>query len=161
MPAHGFTLLCFGGVRIVHLFIFLCVFFFILLVFFVCLVSNVAWVFFLDCPYLIVPSVFLYLKSICAGFHYQNEEYYSKTCLNRTPLGLKNVFSLDRYFGLHRFKLHRHLVDGTVMSVMFLVYSGFSLNRFHSIIKQNHCILMYAHLGICGIKFLNRERGYK
>ena len=32
-------------------------------------------------------------------------------------------------FGLHRFKLHRHLVDGTVKSVWFqqvFVYSGFS-----------------------------------
>ena len=38
---------------------------------------------------------------------------YSKTCLNRTPLWLKNLFSLDR------FKLHRHLVDGTVKSVWF------------------------------------------
>jgi hypothetical protein len=34
-----------------------------------------------------------------------------KTCLNRTPLGLKNLFILDR------FKLHRHLVDGTVKCV--------------------------------------------
>jgi len=48
---------------------------------------------------------------------------YSKTCLNRTLLGLKNLFSLDRFklfrqvFGLDRFKLHRHLVDGTVKSV--------------------------------------------
>ena len=38
---------------------------------------------------------------------------YSKTCLNQTPLGLKNLFSLDR------FKLHRHLVDGTVKCVWF------------------------------------------
>ena len=36
----------------------------------------------------------------------------SKTCLHRTHLGLK-------VFGLHRFNLHRHLVDGTVKSVWF------------------------------------------
>ena len=42
---------------------------------------------------------------------------YSKTCLSRTPLGLKNLSSLCRCFGLHRFKLHRHLVDGIVKSV--------------------------------------------
>jgi hypothetical protein len=26
-----------------------------------------------------------------------NMKLYSKTCLNRTPLGLTNLFSLDRY----------------------------------------------------------------
>jgi len=36
---------------------------------------------------------------------------YRKTCLNWTPLGLTNLFSLDRY----------------------LVYSGFGLDRFHCI----------------------------
>jgi hypothetical protein len=35
---------------------------------------------------------------------------YSKTYLNRTPLGLKNLFSLDRCL-VYRFKLHRHLVN--------------------------------------------------
>jgi len=35
--------------------------------------------FFLDCPYLIAPSVFLYLKSICVAFHYQNEDTIIKT----------------------------------------------------------------------------------
>ena len=53
---------------------------------------------------------------------------YSKTCLNRTPLGLKSFFSLDRF-----------KVDGTVKSVWFrpvfglgrfLVYPGFGLDRF-------------------------------
>ena len=42
-------------------------------------------------------------------------------------------------FGLHRFKLHRHLVDGTVKSVWFRVWfgldkfsvdSGFGLDKF-------------------------------
>ena len=43
-------------------------------------------------------------------------------------------------FGLHRFKLRRHLVDGTVRSVSglgrFSVYSGFGLDRFHCIMVR-------------------------
>ena len=27
---------------------------------------------------------------------YDQKTFYSKTCLNRTPLGLENLFSLDR-----------------------------------------------------------------
>ena len=46
---------------------------------------------------------------------------YSETCLNRTPLGLNNLFSLDR------FKSYRHLVDGTVKS--FWVRQVFGLLR--------------------------------
>ena len=53
---------------------------------------------------------------------------YSKTCLNRTPFGLKNLFSLDG-FSLHWFKLHRHLLDGTVKSVWFR--QVFGLEMFH------------------------------
>jgi TM2 domain-containing membrane protein YozV len=79
---------------------------------------------------------------------YQHDKcYYSKTCLNRTPMELKNLFSLHRIklhrhlvdgivksvwfrqvFGLHRFKLHRHLVDGIVKSVWFR--RVFGLHRF-------------------------------
>jgi hypothetical protein len=40
-----------------------------------------------------------------------NSIKYSTTCLNRIPLGLKNLFSLDRRFGLHMFKLQRHLQE--------------------------------------------------
>ena len=47
------------------------------------------------------------------SYLYNGYYIYSKTCLNQTPLGLKNLFSLDR------FKLHRHLVDGTVKCVWF------------------------------------------
>ena len=80
---------------VLFIFLFFCVFLFCLSSLFVLF----PWLpgFFLDCPYLIAPSVFLYLKSICVAFHYQMKS---------------------------------------------------------AIIKQNHCILMYAHLGICGIKFL-------
>ena len=39
---------------------------------------------------------------------------YNKTCLNRTQF-----VQYRQVFGLHRFKLHRHLVDGTVKSVWF------------------------------------------
>ena len=47
-------------------------------------------------------------------------------------MGLKNLFR--QVFGLHRFKLHRHLVDGTVKPVWFRqvsVYVGFTLDRFY------------------------------
>jgi hypothetical protein len=47
---------------------------------------------------------------------------YSKTCLNRTPVGLKNLFSLDR------FKLHRTISRWGCK--VCLVYSGFCLDRF-------------------------------
>jgi len=43
---------------------------------------------------------------------------YSQTCLSWTPLGLKTLFvQFRQVFGLHRFKLHGHLVDETVKSV--------------------------------------------
>ena len=41
-------------------------------------------------------------------FHFFKEQSTVKTCLNQTPMGLKNLFSLDR------FQLHRHLVEGIV-----------------------------------------------
>ena len=47
------------------------------------------------------------------------EQLYSKTCLSRTPLGLKNLFRFKQVFDLHKFKLHRQLVDGTVKYVWF------------------------------------------
>jgi len=47
-------------------------------------------------------------------------------------------------FGLHRFKLHRHLVDETVkLSGLgrFSVFSGFGLDRFHCsmILNSRQC----------------------
>jgi len=56
---------------------------------------------------------------------------YSKTYLNRTP-GTEKFVQFRQVFGLHRFKLHRHLVDGIVKCVCrFSVYTGFGLDRFH------------------------------
>ena len=52
---------------------------------------------------------------------------YSRTCLNRTPLGLKNLFSLDR------FKLRRHLVDRTVKSVWFRQVYGLLRVQFRQV----------------------------
>jgi hypothetical protein len=33
------------------------------------------------------------------------------------PFGTEEIVQFRQVFGLHRFKLHRHLVDGTVKSV--------------------------------------------
>ena len=59
---------------------------------------------------------------------------YSKTCLNRTSLGLKYLFSLDSclvYTGSN----HRHLVDGTVQSVW--LRQGFGLLRdWHTVMNR-------------------------
>ena len=38
--------------------------------------------------------------------------YTVKPVLSRSSLGLNNLFSFRQVFGLHRFKLHRHLGDG-------------------------------------------------
>ena len=65
---------------------------------------------------------------------------YSQTCLNRTPFGIEEFVQFRQVFGLHRFKLHRHLVEETVKSVWVRqVYSllGFGLERSHGIIKFN------------------------
>ena len=63
-------------------------------------------------------------------------------CLNRNPSRTEEFVQFRQVFGLHRFKLHRHLVDGTVKSVWFRqvfgllrvrfrqVYSGFGLDKF-------------------------------
>jgi hypothetical protein len=46
------------------------------------------------------------MKSVYkSGGPFLKETIYSQTCLNWTPLGLKNLF------GLHKFNLHRHLVN--------------------------------------------------
>jgi len=50
---------------------------------------------------------------------------YNQTCLNRSPLGLTHLFTLDR------FKLHRHLVDGT--SVWFRQLFGLPRVRFRQV----------------------------
>ena len=52
---------------------------------------------------------------------------YSKTCLNWTPMGLKNLFCLDR------FKLYRQLVDGTVKSDWFRQVFGLLRVRFRQV----------------------------
>jgi hypothetical protein len=47
------------------------------------------------------------------------------------PLWTEEFVQFRQGFGLHRFKLHRHLVDVTVKSVRFRqVFSGFGLDRF-------------------------------
>ena len=83
---------------------------------------------------------------------------YSKACLNRSTVGLNNLFRLDRclvYTGPNY--IYIHFVDGTVNSIWyrqvfgllrvrfrqvfdlgrFSVYSGFGLDRFHCI-----CVLV-------------------
>ena len=44
------------------------------------------------------------------------------------PLWTEEFAQFRQVFGLHRFKLHRHLVDGTVKSVWFK--QVFGLDRF-------------------------------
>jgi hypothetical protein len=63
---------------------------------------------------------------------------YNQTFLNRTPLWLENLVSLDRclvYTGSN----YRHLVYETIKSIWIRqvspVYSGFTLDRFHCNLK--------------------------
>ena len=58
---------------------------------------------------------------------------YSKTCLNRTPLGLKNLFSLDRclvYTGSN----YTHLVDRTVKTVWLRQVFGLLSVQFRQVL---------------------------
>jgi hypothetical protein len=61
-----------------------------------------------------------------------NPQWYSKTCLSRTPSGLKNMFTLDRclvYTGSN----YIHLVDETVKSVWFRQVFSLLRVRFRSV----------------------------
>ena len=51
--------------------------------------------------------------------------------------GTEQFVQFRQVFGLHRFKLHRHLVDGTVKPVWFR--QVFSLRRVH--FRQVVCLL--------------------
>jgi hypothetical protein len=51
---------------------------------------------------------------------------YSKTCLNQTSLGLKNLFSLDRHLVYTGSNYIRHLIDRTI-SLQFLLVSNLSM----------------------------------
>ena len=74
---------------------------------------------------------------------------YSKTYLNRTPLDWI-ICSVRQVFDLHRFKLHRHLVDGTVKSVWLgqvfcllgVRFSQVSLYQFYFIIVSYLFVLI-------------------
>ena len=66
---------------------------------------------------------------------------FSETCLNRTPLGLKNLFSLDRWLVYTGLNYIRHLVGGTVKSVWFR--QVFGLDRFQCIWLR---ILLFSHV---------------
>jgi len=65
---------------------------------------------------------------------------YSKTCLNQMPLGLENLFSLDRclvYTGSN-YNVHRHLVGRTVKSVWFRQVYGLLRIRFRQVSIYNY-----------------------
>ena len=47
--------------------------------------------------------------------------------------GTEEFVQFRQVFGLHRFKLHRHLVDGTVKSVWFLQDFGFLWVQFRQV----------------------------
>jgi hypothetical protein len=77
--------------------------------------------------------------------HIVTTDNYSKTCLNQTPLELKNFFSLDR------FKLHRHLVDGTVKSVWLRQILG--LLRVRSHCKCTNSVIVVCTFAISILQF--------
>ena len=49
------------------------------------------------------------------------------------PFGTEEFVQFRQVFGLHRFKLHRHWVDGTVMSVWFRQVFGLLMVRFRHV----------------------------
>jgi hypothetical protein len=76
---------------------------------------------------------------------------YSKTCLNWTPLGLNNLFSLDRclvYTGSNSI----HLVDGTVKSVWFRQVFGLLRVLFRQV------LLYMSDFGLIANKFHWQDR---
>ena len=93
---------------------------------------------------------------------------YSQTCLSWTPLGLKTLFvQFRQVFGLHRFKLHGHLVDETVKSIWFRQVFGFLRVRFRQVSLYIIYLIFvtqkllykdckgyyYKHLGVCPAYF--------
>jgi hypothetical protein len=56
------------------------------------------------------------------------------------PFGTDKFVQFIQVFGLHRFKLHRHLVDGTVSSVWFRQVFGLLRVRFRQISMYLHFI---------------------
>jgi hypothetical protein len=87
--------------------------------------------------HLILYWFYLSSKFILTGYmcvrSYRHRLRYSKTCLIWTPMGLKNCFHFKEVFGLHRFKLHRQVVEGIVKSVWFMQVFGLLRVRFHCI----------------------------
>jgi hypothetical protein len=77
-------------------------------------------------PLNLIYTFLLHCSNMSIFYNY----YYSKTCLNRTPLGLNHLFCLDRYFDLHRLKLHTHVEVGTVKCVWFRQVFGLLRVRF-------------------------------
>jgi hypothetical protein len=70
--------------------------------------SSIVYIYILD-----IPVSCIYNTGIPESLIYAHK--YSKTCLNRTnPFGNEEFYQFRQVFGLHRFKLHRYLVDGTV-----------------------------------------------
>ena len=59
---------------------------------------------------------------VCYKTKYENKKkkLYSKTCLKPIPVGTEEFVPFRQMFGLRRFKLHRHLVDGTADLAKFL-----------------------------------------
>ena len=52
------------------------------------------------------------------------------------PFGTEEFLQFRQVFGLHRFKLHRHLVDGTVKSVWFMTGFRFTQGSVDGTIKS-------------------------
>ena len=70
-----------------------------------------------------LSSQFILTGYMCVR-SYGHRLRYSKICLIRTPMGLKNFFHFKEVFDLHRFKLHSQVVEGIVKSVWFMQVFG-------------------------------------
>ena len=66
----------------------------------------------------------------------RNNRNYSKNLFKpiANPFGTEEFVLFRQVFGLHRFKLQRHLVDGTVKSVWFRQIFGLLGVRFRQIL---------------------------
>ena len=74
---------------------------------------------------------------------------YSETCLNQTPLELKNLFILDRcldYTGSNCIDISKKELSYQYGLDRFLVYSGYGLDRFHSTSFGTHLSTILKNL---------------
>ena len=71
-----------------------------------------------------------YYTTDAATLRYNIQHNLSKP----NPVGTEEFVQFRQLFGLHRFKLHRHLVDGTVKAVWFRQVFGLLMVRFRQVL---------------------------